>query len=177
MGLTLQNADDGITANSRFHLVRSVVRWTTDGIDYERGSGGSVRYCLFEENTDDGIDPDQDVDVVIEHNVIRNNGGDGIEIRLQPYSGPTLDYVIRHNLIYGNQEDGIQLIDYDVLTDRRFEIGYNAIYDNVQAGIGMMSGANTRENYEGASIEERIVIVGNTFARNNHGLTGGDNTV
>ena len=176
-GLTIQNADDGISARAKLDLVRNRIRWTKDGVDYEDGSGGTCRYNLFEENDDDGVDPDSAVDVVIEYNVIRNNGGDGIEIRLQPYTGPTLEYVIRHNLIYGNQEDGIQLIDYDELTDRRFEISYNAIYDNVQAGLGMMSGGDTRENYEGASIEERVLVLGNTFSGNNHGMTGGDNAV
>ncbi|MEN8184559.1 MAG: right-handed parallel beta-helix repeat-containing protein, partial [Myxococcota bacterium] len=119
-GFTIQNADDGLSVRARIHLVRNRVRWTSDGVDYEDGSGGTCRYNLFEENTDDGIDPDSAVDVVIEHNTIRNNGGNGIEIRLQPYLGPTLGYIIRHNRIYGNQEDGIQLIDYDVLTDRHF---------------------------------------------------------
>jgi hypothetical protein len=177
IGLTIQNAEDGISARAKFHILRSRIRWTKDGIDYEGGGGGTARYSVFEENEDDGIDPDGDVDVLIEHNLIRNNGGDGIEVRLQPYSGPTLQYVIRHNRIFGNQEDGIQLIDYDVLTDRHFEISYNAIYDNVQAGLGMMSGANTQENYEGASIAERILVIGNTFSGNNHGMTGGDNAV
>ncbi|MEN8181343.1 MAG: right-handed parallel beta-helix repeat-containing protein, partial [Myxococcota bacterium] len=176
-GLTIQNADDGLAVRAKIHLVRNRIRWTSDGVDYEDGSGGTCRYNLFEENSDDGIDPDSAVDIVIEHNTIRNNGGDGIEIRLQPYTGPTLDYVIRHNRIYGNQEDGIQLIDYDRITNRRFEISHNAIYDNAEAGLGMMSGANTRENYEGASIEERIYVIGNTFRGNNHGMTGGDNAV
>jgi hypothetical protein len=177
VGLTLQNAEDGIAPWASFQLVRNRIRFTTDGADYEDGSGGLCLYNVFEDNVDDGIDLDGAVDLVVEHNTIRNNGGDGIEIRLQPYVGPTLDYIITNNRIYGNEEDGIQLIDYDVLTDRYFEISHNAIHDNAQAGLGMMSGATTRENFEGASIEEPIEVIGNTFARNDHGLTGGDNAV
>jgi hypothetical protein len=41
----------------------------------------------------------------------------------------------------------------------------------------MMSGSNTVENYEAASLPERIGIVHNTFHGNNHGITGGDSTV
>ncbi|MEN8184478.1 MAG: right-handed parallel beta-helix repeat-containing protein, partial [Myxococcota bacterium] len=177
VGLTIQNADDGIFPKARFDLIRNRIRFTTDGADYEAGSGGICRYNVFENNSDDGVDLDGAVDIVVEFNTMRNNGGDGMEIRLQPYTGPTLDYIIRSNLIHGNQEDGIQLIDYDTVSDRRFEISRNVIHDNVQAGLGMMSGANTVENFEGASIPEPIHVISNTFLGNDHGMTGGDNAV
>jgi hypothetical protein len=177
IGFTIQNADDGIAPWARFDLLHNRVRLTTDGADYEDGSGGICRHNVFEDNGDDGVDLDSAIDIVVESNVMRNNGGDGMEIRLQPYTGPTLHYVIRGNQIHGNGEDGIQLIDYDVPTDRRFEIAGNAIHDNAQAGLGMMSGANTNESFEGASIEEPIRVIGNTFVGNDHGMTGGDNAV
>jgi PKD repeat protein len=176
-GFTIQNGGDGIMPRAKFNLLNCVVRDTQDGVDYEKGSGGLVQYCTFELNGDDGIDLDFAVDVVIEDNIIRNNSDDGIEIRLQAYSGPTLDIIIKGNEIYGNGEDGIQLIHYDVLTDRFFEISYNYIYDNVDAGIGMMDGAISIEDFRAASIPERINILNNTFANNSHGITGGDNTV
>ncbi|MEE9606183.1 MAG: right-handed parallel beta-helix repeat-containing protein, partial [Myxococcota bacterium] len=176
-GFTIQNADDGIAPWAKFDLLRNRIRWMADGVDYEDGSGGLCRYNVFEDNSDDGIDLDDAVDIVIEFNTIRNNGDDGIEIRLQDYAGPTLDYIIRHNSIYGNGEDGIQLIDYGGVTDRFFEISYNAIHDNLQAGLGLMGGANTSENYEAASILETINVIGNTFKGNDHGMTGGDNAV
>ena len=40
-----------------------------------------------------------------------------------------------------------------------------------------MSGANTNENFEGASIPERIYLFNNTFVANDHGVTGGDSLV
>jgi hypothetical protein len=43
------------------------------------------------------------------------------------------------------------------------------------AGIGCMSDGNTDENYEAASIPERVDIVNNTIVDNEYGLTGGDN--
>ena len=176
-GFTIQNADDGITPRAHFNLLNCLVRNTSDGVDYEDGSGGLVQFCTFEFNSDDGLDLDNDVDLVIADNVIRNNNDDGIEIRMQSYSGPTLNITIVRNEIYGNGEDGIQLIHYDVLTDRFFEITYNYIYDNADAGIGMMDGATTNEDFRAADIPETIYIFNNTFANNSHGITGGDNTV
>ena len=176
-GFTIQNSDDGISPHAMFNLLNCLVRDTSDGVDYEDGSGGLVQFCTFELNSDDGIDLDNAVDIVIEDNIIRNNGDDGIEIRMQDHSGPTLNVIIRWNEIYGNGEDGIQLIHYDVLTSRFFEITYNYIYDNLDAGIGMMDGATTNEDFRAADIPETIYILNNTFANNSHGITGGDNTV
>jgi chitodextrinase len=176
-GFTIQNGEDGIVPNAMFNLLDCVVRDTSDGVDYEDGSGGLVQFCTFELNSDDGIDLDNDVEIVIADSLIRDNNDDGIEIRMQGYSGPTLDIIITRNEIHGNGEDGIQLIHYDVLTDRFFEITDNFIYDNVDAGIGMMDGSTTQEDFRAASIPEPIYIFNNTFANNSHGITGGDNTV
>ncbi len=176
-GFTIQNGDDGITPNAMFNLLNCVVRDTIDGVDYEDGSGGLVRYCTFELNLDDGIDLDDAVDIVIEDNIIRNNGDDGVEIRMQYHSGPTLNVIIKRNEIYGNAQDGIQLISYGNPTNRFFEITHNYIYDNVDAGIGMMDGKVTVEDFRAADIPETIIICNNTFANNSHGISGGDNTV
>jgi hypothetical protein len=177
IGFTIQNASDGISARAKSDILNCRIRNTSDGIDYEAGSGGLCKFNIFENNGDDGIDLDNEVDIVIEENIIRNNGDDGIEIRLQPYNGPLLNHIIRNNEIYGNGEDGIQLIDYDTLSDRLFIIERNLIYNNVMAGIGCMGGANTKENFEGASIPERIYLFNNTFVANNYGVTGGDSLV
>ena len=176
-GFTIENADDGITPRAPFNLLHSLVRNTSDGVDYEDGSGGLVAFSTFESNSDDGLDLDDAVALVVADNVIRNNDDDGIEIRLQRHDGPTLEISITRNRIYGNGEDGIQLIHYDVPTNRFFEITHNYIYDNADAGIGMMDQATTREDFRAASIPETIYVFNNTFARNSHGITGGDNTV
>jgi hypothetical protein len=176
-GLTIQNSDDGITSRAEFNLQYCLVRHTSDGVDYEDGSGGLVRYCTFELNSDDGIDLDNAVDIVIEDNIIRSNEDDGIEIRMQQHDGATLNIFVRRNAIYDNGEDGIQLIHYDVPTNRFFEITHNYIYDNADAGIGMMDGEITDEDFRAADIPERINILNNTFVNNDHGITGGDNTV
>ncbi|UCC71572.1 MAG: right-handed parallel beta-helix repeat-containing protein [Gemmatimonadota bacterium] len=176
-GFTIRNSDDGITPRARFNLLNSRITDTSDGIDFEDGSGGLIQFCTFELNSDDGLDLDNSVDVVIQDNIIRNNDDDGIEIRMQSHSGSTLNIIITRNVIHGNGEDGIQLIWYDVPTDRFFEISYNYIYDNADVGIGMMDGSVTSEDFRAASIPERINIFNNTFANNSHGITGGDNTV
>lgn len=128
-------------------------------------------------NTDDGIDLDENVDIVIADNIIANNGDDGIEIRLHAYSGPTLYYVIERNEIYENGEDGIQLIDYPDSSHRIFTIRRNLIYNNDMAGIGCMSDGNTIENYEGAAVPELIYLFNNTIDNNDYALTGGANLV
>ena len=176
-GLTIQNANDGITPFARFDLLNSRVWNTGDGVDYDAGSGGLLQYNTLEQNSDDGIDLDRDVDVVIADNIIRDNGGDGIETRLQGYAGPTLNITITRNRISGNDGDGIQLIDYGDLTDRRFEISYNYIYDNAGAGLGMMDSSTSTEDFRATSILETIFVFNNTFAFNNHGLSGGDSTI
>jgi parallel beta-helix repeat protein len=176
-GFTIQDADDGISPHARFNILNCYIIDCSDGIDYESGSGGLCKFNVFENNSDDGIDLDNDVDIIIEDNIIRNNDDDGIEIRLQSYTGPLLTCIIRGNLIYGNGEDGIQLIDYNSVTDRFFLIERNLIYNNDMVGLGCMGNSNTSENYEGASIPERIYLFNNTFVGNNYGVTGGDSLV
>jgi hypothetical protein len=177
VGFTLRNADDGVAPNAHFEFLHNRVTGTSDGIDYEDGSGGLVRDCVFEGNSDDGIDLDHDVEVTIDRNLIRNNGGDGIEIRLHPTSGPKRQIVIRNNEISGNDEDGIQLIEYDPGSPREFTIERNLIRDNGKAGIGMMCCQDTNEDFQGASLLERVRVVNNTFSGNDHGMTGGDNAI
>ena len=176
-GFTIRNARDGVRASGRFEFTNNRVTASRDGIDYESGSGGLVRDCTFEDNRDDGIDLDREVAVVIEHSVIRNNGNDGIEVRLHDYTGPELAIVIRDNRITGNGGDGIQLIDDQAPSSRVFRIERNVIANNAQAAIGMMCCMNTREDFQGASLAERIYLFDNTFVGNDHGVTGGDNTI
>jgi hypothetical protein len=67
------------------------------------------------------------------------------------------------------------LIDYPDVSPRTYRIERNLIVDSAMAGIGCMSDGNTDENYEAASIPERVYIVNNTLVGNEYGLTGGDN--
>lgn len=177
IGLTLRNGDDGMFATGHLQLLDCRATGNTDGVDYDDGSGGVIRRCAFEGNGDDGIDLNNDVDIVIEDCAIQDNGDDGIEIRMQATSGSTLPLVIRRNTIARNDEDGIQLIGYDVPTSRTFLIERNLFLDNAMVGIGMMCCSNTVEDFQGASLPERIDIVHNTFAGNDHAIAGGDNTV
>jgi hypothetical protein len=112
---------------------------------------------------------------VIEGNRIRSNRDDGIEIRLHPYTGPTLEITIQSNVIEGNGEDGIQLVDYDGLSSRRFRIQGNLIRASAKVGLGLMCCGNTKEDIQGASVPEPIVVYNNTFAENPYAITGGDN--
>lgn len=175
-GLTIQNGDDGISTSSRIQIVNNRFTGNKDAIDYE-GGGGICRSNLFENNQDDAVDLDDDCEVVIEDNVIRNNRDDGIEIRLQPYTGPTLEIVIRNNVIADNGEDGIQFIDYNTHSDRVFRIERNVIAGSVKAGVGCMGNQNSRENYEAFPLPEPIFLVNNTFVGNHYGVTGGNSMI
>ncbi len=177
IGFTIQNALDGIQTSAPINIFYNRLTANFDGIEYENGSGGVARGNLLEFNIDDGIDINRNVSVTVEENVIRENGGDGMELRLNAYSGPLLVYTIRNNLIYNNEDDGIQLIDYDDTSDRVFYIERNVIVGNWQAGLGIMGGGNTHENYEGYSMPEPIFLTNNTFVGNSHGVTGGDNLI
>lgn len=172
MGLTIRNGNDGITCKGAVSLLDNHITGNTDGIDYEDG-GGICRGNVFDKNRDDGIDLDGACGIIIEDNAIRDNNDDGIEIRLQPYTGPMLDIVIRENVITGNGEDGIQVIDYPGLSPRHIRIHRNLIAGNAMAGVGCMGDGNTTENYEGYAIPEPIELINNTIIGHVFGVTGG----
>ncbi len=176
VGFTIQNGDDGIACSGKAQILHNRFIGNNDAIDYEDG-GGLCQFNTFENNEDDAVDLDGASEVSVVDNVIRNNGDDGIEIRLHEYSGPVINIFIRRNIIYGNGEDGIQIIDYPDISDRIIHIERNIIARNAMAGIGCTSDGNTKENYEGADIPERIYLINNTIADNEYGITGGDNVV
>ena len=125
----------------------------------------------------DGIDIDNADDIIIEDNIVRLNNGDGIEIRLQDYIGPTRNIVIRNNIISDNDSDGIQLIDYPGQSDRVFHLEGNVIEGNSDVGLGLMDNGDTHEDYRAASIPDRIHLFNNTFVDNLYAVTGGDNLI
>ena len=176
VGFTIQNGEDGVSASVKFQLIHNLIVNCGDGLDYESG-GGVCKNNIFRDNEDDAIDLDGSVDVIIEDNILANNGDDGIEFRLHNYKGNTIHIVIRRNHIYGNKEDGIQIINYQDTSSRMIVIEQNLIYNNDMAGIGCMGDENTRENYEGAAIPETIYLFNNTIDNNNYGITGGYNLV
>ncbi|MFQ6040628.1 MAG: right-handed parallel beta-helix repeat-containing protein [Candidatus Poribacteria bacterium] len=176
IGFTIQNGDDGITCSGNAHILHNRFINNDDAIDYEDG-GGVCQFNTFENNEDDAVDLDGASEVVIADNLIRDSKDDGIEIRLHRYSGPTLNIEIRNNIISGNGEDGIQIIDYPDISDRVIHVERNVIVGNAMAALGCMGDGNTKENYEGADIPERIYLVNNTIVDNEYGVTGGDNLI
>ncbi|MDP7276226.1 MAG: right-handed parallel beta-helix repeat-containing protein [Planctomycetaceae bacterium] len=173
IGFTIKNGDDGISCTAKIEISHNYFTNNGDAIDYESG-GGICRANTFEKNGDDAVDLDGPTEAIIEDNVIRNNGDDGIEIRLHKYAGKMLNILIRRNLIIGSGEDGIQIIDYPDKSNRVIRIQRNVIADTRMAAIGCMANGNTRENYEAANIPERIEVINNTLIDNHYGITGGD---
>ncbi|MAE69759.1 MAG: hypothetical protein CME06_04735 [Gemmatimonadetes bacterium] len=172
-GLTIMGGVDCIEARARIQVLDNHLTGCADGIDYEFDGGGICRGNLIDHQIDDALDLDHSIAVVVEGNTLRDNGGDGIEIRLHPYAGPVLETTISNNIIGGNGEDGIQFIDYDGESDRSFLIQRNLIAGNGAAGLGCVFG-QSQETFEGASIAEPVVLAHNVFDANNHGVCGGD---
>ncbi|NIM60047.1 MAG: hypothetical protein GTO16_14085, partial [Candidatus Aminicenantes bacterium] len=176
IGFTIQNGNDGIFGSAELQILNNRFTGNGDAIDYE-GGGGICRGNTFENNSDDAVDLDGPTAAIIEDNIIRNNGDDGIEIRLHEYAGPVLNIIIRNNTISGNDEDGIQLIDYPDLSDRFILIERNLFEANAMVGVGLMDNGVTTEDFRAASIPERIHLYNNTFVGNDYALTGGDNLI
>jgi Right handed beta helix region len=179
VGLVVANGHDGIAASSPFTVKHSYFTGNEDGIDYSRGAGGLCRDNLFIGQADDALDFDHPVrDTRIVGNRILDTADDGIEIRLHDdVIARTAELAIRHNEISGSAEDGIQLIDYADDTNRLIVVRRNLIRDTAMAGIGMMPNGDTNENYSAASVRERVEVFNNTFLRNHHGISGGDDVV
>ncbi len=173
IGFTIANGDDGISCTAKIQILHNRFINNGDAIDYERG-GGLCRNNVFENNRDDAVDLDGATEAIIEDNVIRNCGDDGIEIRLHKYRGKRLNIVIRRNQIIDSGEDGIQIIDYPDKSDRVIRIERNVIARTKMAAVGCMADGKTGENYEAADIPERIEFFNNTLIDNHYGITGGD---
>ena len=176
-GLTLRNGRDGICCDGgRIEALHNRLLSNQEGISFE-GGRGIVRANRIEGNSDDGIDCDQATDAAIEENVLRDNGDDGIEVRLHAYTGPKLTILVRNNLFSGNREDGLQLIDYPGLSDRVIRVERNVFHATAMAGLGCMEDGNTKENFKGAPLQEPVFVIGNTFVGNHTGLTGADSMI
>jgi cysteine-rich repeat protein len=188
-GLSLRNGSAAVRVNvgTRVEFVDGRVRDTSDGISLEGGSQAAdpiaravIRRSILEGSSDDAVDSDGKSELWIEDSEIRNNGDDGIEIRLHNNSfaaGESIAHVIQRNRFTGNGEDGVQLIDYDALTPRSFRIERNVFASNVMAGLGLMCNGNTIESFEGCPMPEAVRLVNNSFVGNDHGLSGGSDLV
>ena len=181
VGLTVRDGKDGIEVAGSAVLESNVIVSGSDAVDFPKGSAGLVHDNVMRQNGDDGVDLDQST-VVVTDNLMEGNAGDGIEARLTNHTAPLRDVIVRGNRILQSRQDGIQLIDDDPITTASgsatlVTIDRNVIAGSRQAGIGLMDGAQTSEDYRGASLVERILVTNNTIDGNNHGLTGGDNLV
>lgn len=175
-GISFQSGGYGlVNYASRMNILDNRFINTADAVSFET-AGGVVRGNYFDGASDDGIDVDHpNYDIRLENNTILNSKDDGMELRVQPYTGPMVNIVIGNNYISGSDEDGIQLIDYAGLSNRRFRIERNVIVNSAMVGLGCMADGNTTENFAGAPMVEEAQVVNNTFSGNPHGITGSDN--
>jgi len=181
VGFTVRDGKDGIEVAGNAVIERNVIISGSDAVDFPKGSAGLVQDNVMRDNGDDGVDVDQST-VVITGNLMQNNAGDGVEARLTNVTAPQRALTIRGNRILQSRQDGLQLIDDDAIGSAAnsatlVTVDRNVIAGNLEAGLGLMDGAQTSEDYRGASLVERITVTNNTFDGNNHGITGGDNLV
>jgi hypothetical protein len=168
-------ADDRISIKNNYFYDNS-----SDTISFEANGHGYVGYNQIELAGDDGIDVDcrrPGTSFKIEHNIVRNSGDDGIEIRLHDFSGSAMSIEINDNEFSRSDEDGIQLIDYAGATPRTFKIYRNILANNAMAGLGSTAAGNTVENYNGSPMVELVQFMNNTVVGNRVGVTGGDNII
>lgn len=181
-GFRIQNGSDGIKVRSESIIEYNYFIASGDQMDYGQDSGGVNHNNIYFAAGDDAIDMDHlNRALVIENNRMMYSADDGIEVRLQDTSAPSLPVTItiRNNEIIGCNEDGIQVIDYSQPLDsnRRFVISSNLIANCRKAGIGLMPNENSIEDYSGADIVEAIRVYNNTIYGNDYGISGGDNLV
>lgn len=177
LGLTITGGDDGIRSQAMIEITSCRMIGNGDGVDFVSGAGGTFRRSLFAWNSDDGIDLNGRIQARIEDNDIRENKEDGVEYRLHAYHGPTQTIEFIGNRIRGNRSDGIQLIDYPDVSNRVVRIEGNLFSGNRDAGVGCLPDGRTIEDFGGAALAERVLLIGNTFTGERNGLIGGDNVV
>jgi hypothetical protein len=179
-GFTISDGKDGIKNRGIVKILNNhFVDLDTDAVDFAEGATGLVQNNVMQNNGDDGIDLNNYIRALIQQNLIESNSGDGIEIRTFTNNDPMIIITIRDNQISTNLHDGIQLIDNDSIgeTSALLTIDRNLIVNNGQAGFGLIDKSATAEDYRAANLLERINLFNNTFANNDHGVTGGDNLI
>jgi hypothetical protein len=176
IGFTIQanQAPKAVICASDFAFFNNIVSGNSDGLSFE-DTAGTARWNTLRGNSDDGVDIDGYSAAVVEFNVIETNGQDGIEQRMQPFTGKSaIEIFVRHNIIRNNAEDGYQIIDYNGKHERTIYVGFNLTVGNGFAGIGFMQNATTNAGeYTTAPAEETVYIYNNTMTLNKYGIRGG----
>jgi PKD repeat protein len=178
VGLSVTSGPKGVRSQSIVDVASCHVTNTSDGVNYNSGSGGTISNSLFANNGDDGIDLNDDVETHIINNTIRDNRDDGIEFRVRSGSSPfTLDFT--GNVITGNKEDGIQFIDSPDISPRTLRVERNVFSNNALAAVSVIAAGSTDtvEDLSGAPMAEHMYVVNNTFSAGNYGVVGGANAV
>ncbi len=173
----LDNSEDGIgferpqkpgDAPATIRVEDCLVSGNGDGIDLE-DTRGVVRNSRLIKNRDDGLDYDGDTDCDALDNEIRDNGDDGIEIRLHRKTRARIE----GNVVTGNGEDGIEIINTPApgATENLVQILRNTLRGNARYGIGGVD-QQTEELKEGLIIQG-VVLKDNVVEGNGKGQIAG----
>lgn len=177
-GFSIQSTD-AVIGYAPYILEYNYVAGKSDGVSFEPGAGGIVRGNYIENTGDDCIDVDhQAKNILIENNIMLNCGQDGIEIRQQNDSIPSrVTLTFRNNHVEGSGEDGLQIMDYNNFSNRHYVLERNLFIGSGKAGIGIMVGDVTNQNYSAAAMPEPLYAINNTFVNNDAGISGGANLI
>jgi hypothetical protein len=176
VGLTVTGAEDGIRSQAMVDITGCRIVGNGDGVDFVSGSGGTFRGSLFAWNSDDGSTqrPHPGADRGQRHP--REQTG-RVEYRPTPTRADPDDRVRRqpHPREQERRHPAHRL-------SRRVEPRHPDRGESVQRqrrcrGGGCLPDGRTIEDFGGAALVERILLVGNTFTGERHGMIGGANVV
>ncbi|MEK7355802.1 MAG: DUF1565 domain-containing protein [Bdellovibrionota bacterium] len=179
IGFTLKGGTKGIQAFAHATVEDNKFMAVGNDATSIETTSGIIRHNYFEFPGDDCIDVDDPRgSILVEANYCKGADDDGIEIRNYNYTGPMVTVTISSNTFVGSENgDGIQLIDYSATANRRYLIQRNLLISNNKAGLGLLDNGDTVQDFRAASMPERIEVINNTIAGNNHGISGGDNLI
>ena len=104
--LTVRDGPDGIGAvRSDVTLRRVRIELASDGVDLS-DSSLTATDSEFVDNSDDGIDLDDQSSLSCMRCTITDNGDDGIEVRLHDFVGPLLEIEVGWSRIERNEKSG-----------------------------------------------------------------------
>jgi hypothetical protein len=180
-GLTIIDGLKGVTFADDYGVVEhcKFIDIKEDAISFDTNAGGSVTHTRVVNAGDDAIDIDSryNGNFLIAYNELINSKDDSIEIHLyDSVSDSNMHHDIHDNLLLGAGEDGIQLIDFSGDSKRTFDIYRNIFQDMPDVAISAMF-KETKEDFQGTAMTERVRIYNNYFYNNGYHITGGDNMI
>lgn len=160
-GIGFENSTD-----TTLELRKCLVTRNTDGVDLE-STQGLIVDSEFIANRDDGLDYDGDARVTCVACRFKDNGDDGVEIRLRD----TTEAVFSRCEFSGNREDGLEIINSPVERPacNVLVLGHNKFTGNERWGVGFVTSYKPEEAKEDDRTKAVVLWGPNEFEGNGSG--------